>query len=146
MQWFLRTNHIIIYFHILIVLSLLIILDYLLFSKITALYNLYLILLLFGLFSAIGITLSMNTVFKLLGTMKHDAVLGNQQYDIFIQFIITLIAAVFIAMPGFITSSIGWFIYIKPIRMIITKLLYNRKRNIFQNLYAYFLAEHIKNL
>lgn len=146
MKWFLRTNHIILYFHILIIVSLLIILDYFLFSTIIAFYNLYLILILFAFSSAMGIILSMNTSLKLLETMKQCAMQGGPQYHTFIQFIITIIAGVFIAMPGFITSSIGWLIYMKPTRMIITKLLYNYKRGIFQKFYAYFLAEHINDI
>lgn len=144
MKWFLKINYIIIYFHILIVIGLLVIADYALFSLIIEIYNIYFVLLLLALFSGIGILISMNTCIHLIENIKKKLYLGSTQHKQFIQFLIALLAGSFIAIPGIIISIIGWILYLKPIRMLITNILYKHKIHIFMRLYSYFVSEYIE--
>lgn len=120
-----------------------VIIDYILFSILLQLYNVYIIVLILALCSGLGVLFSLNTILSLFATLKKATPQSNFRYRLFVQVIITIVAGTLMTIPGIISSVLGWVLYLKPVRLLLVNILYRHIPKIFRQLYSYFLAEYM---
>lgn len=143
MKWYIKAHSIVLNLHFALILGMLVLVDYFLFANLLQLFELRLLLLIFAFLSGMGILFSLNSILSILNTVQQRAQCSDFAYLLFAQLFITMIAGFLMTVPGITTSLMGWVLYFKPIRIIVSRLVYKYKKQSIMRLYSYFLAEYI---
>ncbi len=145
MRWILSLEKIILYFYMLLLLGTFILIDYYIFSILLEHYNIYLLLIVIALISSVGALFSLNSAVRIFKIIEYHAHKGKFLYKEFSEFIIIIVVGTLIIIPELITSVIGIFLYIRPIRNIVAHVLYKTKKNTIIFLFSHFLADSISS-
>lgn len=145
MQWFIKLVNIVYYFYIILLLGILCLCDYAIFAILTRWYNWYLIILLLGLISGIGVLVVLNSIVSRITWIRSQATTSTFLYSSFVETLVIIICGTLIGIPGIITSLVGIIGYCKPVRILLSRLLHKQYPHAVNRLYSYFLAEYMRS-
>lgn len=141
MKWFLTSKKIIQYFYVLLLLSTAFFSDFYLFSVLLHYYKVQLLLIMMGLLCGIGALLTLNSIVERMRRMQTNIYTGMLVYKKFSEILVLCVAGTLMVLPGFITFSAGFVVYVKPVRVLCARVLYKMKKEFVIQFFSVFSLE-----